>query len=92
MERQSSTQDRRQYGLLLKDTYFLDAQWGNHFTGIVFHGFADLIGHDFANAFQVAAETHTVQLDFGVTDLRHHLIKKAVMQFKVVYFYHNARV
>lgn len=69
VERHAGTQDRTENGLFLKDLTNGSAQGRLDLFLSKRQGFADLIGGDLADPFQVTAEAHAILLNTEVPDL-----------------------
>ena len=78
MEWQTCTQYSGNDRLLVHCPYLLDAQWRSYLFIIVLKGLADLVGHNFADTFEVPAKTHAVLLNDSVTQFSHVLVKDTV--------------
>ena len=66
--------------LLVHQLHRLDTRRGCHFHRMVGEGLADLVGEDFPEPLQVAAETHRILLDFLVTCFGDVLVENRVLQ------------
>ena len=89
VEGDAGPQNRGQHDLLVGQHDFGFSQRRLHRTRRVVERAADFVGHHFADAFEVAPETHAVLLDADVADFGDETVEKRILL--VEYAYHVRR-
>jgi hypothetical protein len=91
VKRKACAQDRGDDDFVVVELDFGLAERCLDRAGRVAEPFRDFVGHQFADAFQIAAETHRIALDPAVADLGDELVEDGVLSVQNVDL-HNAGV